>query len=450
MAMKWRAPSFAMDPVQYRMFVSLRQTVETILKTPNGIYEIEKQHHLKGLFVTLIDPSSMRQALYPGTPQDMLSLLPRNLREVLQWKDLSLDYSAIAANATEVLKNIKAKGARTGDIMDPQTEQVLLPQIAQEALARAIVTGVHALKQRQSKALTTSEEVSIASSCDPRALQQVLDGEVVDCLCSQQFAIQKEYMGKEWAEVVRKDLSRYLRDEDFSMVNETGEVVVTDTTASSSGSAKTGKKAPNQRYSAKNMQISWLDPTSPYIQRSYPALHEALALMTSLPFELNHRGHAVDSRVNQEDEGLVMMSTANSVKHAQMLRLLEPLRGSCMLVYYPAGCSQKTRLDCRTDLPGGDSGIRLTAAYHLCATARTKETSDFMEYSADSRSILWLESDASGQKHEFPMEDDMLTLHRSDRVKNARSTWAGKDGWPGEEWFGLFFFMHAREQEVEV
>lgn len=197
-----------MDPVQYRMFVSLRQTIETITKTPNGIYEIEKQHHLKGLFVTLIDPASMRQALFPGIPADVLSILPRNLREVLQWKDLHLDYIAIAANATEVLSNIKAKGVRTGDIMDPQTELVLLPQIAQEALARAIVTSVHALKQQHSKALTASNEVSIASIQDQRALQEVLDEDVVEALCSRQFAIQREYMGRDWTDVVRKDMCR--------------------------------------------------------------------------------------------------------------------------------------------------------------------------------------------------------------------------------------------------
>lgn len=206
--MKWRAPAFAMDPVQYRMFVSLRQTVDTITKTPHGIYEIEKQHHLKGLFVTLVDPASMRQALFPGTPQDMLNMLPRNLREVLQWRDLQLDYNAIAINASEVLSNIKAKGARSGDIMDPQTELVLLPQIAQEALARAIVTGVHALKQQQSKALSVSTDISVASIHDTRAQQEVLDEEVLHTLRAREVAIQREYMGQEWAGVVRKDMCR--------------------------------------------------------------------------------------------------------------------------------------------------------------------------------------------------------------------------------------------------
>ncbi|RYH20884.1 hypothetical protein EON65_22235, partial [archaeon] len=168
---------------------------------------------------------------------------------------------------------------------------------------------------------------------------------------------------------------RYLRDEDLSIVNETGEVILDTTTSHTSSSAKPGqKKGRGRAGDTSNMHIAWIDPTLPYIQRNYPALYEALGLLTTLPFELNRQGGKHGDNTNRNDSmGMGMDIDGNRVgvrmqgdnNKTHILKLLEPLRGSCMFVYYPPGCTQKMRLDCRTDIPRGDSGIRITSAYHI-------------------------------------------------------------------------------------
>ena len=52
---------------------------------------------------------------------------------------------AAMAQAESVLRNVRAKGAAAGDVMDDATARLLWPQIVNEALARQIVALVQRL-----------------------------------------------------------------------------------------------------------------------------------------------------------------------------------------------------------------------------------------------------------------------------------------------------------------
>lgn len=134
--MEFTAKAELMDPNHLRMAKSIRATVKTITTERGGLSQISQNHHLNGTFKQLCNKNMFAEVLFPGTSAEVLEGLPKNLKEILEWSDLELDYTKIAKNAAEVLENIKKKGKANGDIMDETTENVLLPQIGQEALSK--------------------------------------------------------------------------------------------------------------------------------------------------------------------------------------------------------------------------------------------------------------------------------------------------------------------------
>lgn len=125
-----------MDPNHLRMLKSVRTTIKTITTERSGLVQIAQNHHLNGTFKQLCNKSMFAEILFPGTSAEVLDGLPKNLKEILEWSDLELDLTKIAKNAAEVMENIKKKGKANGDVMDETTENVLLPQIGQEALSK--------------------------------------------------------------------------------------------------------------------------------------------------------------------------------------------------------------------------------------------------------------------------------------------------------------------------
>eukprot|EP00981_Chlorochromonas_danica_P005064 scaffold1016_cov175-Ochromonas_danica.AAC.22 len=329
------------DHAQYNMLVSLRQSMDRMKRSVSAVNEIAREHHLQGVFQSLAQPGTMRQVLFPGTPAEVLKTLPQNLHEVLLWEELTLDLPAIAKSACTVLENIKAKGAKLGDVMDPMTERVLLPQIAQEALARAIIEGVRQLNRHVSQVVAQAV-TEIAAAEAPQAQEDQIDDDVIDSLLSFGYGIQREFVGKEWADVIRSDLNRFLRDEKMSDIDDKGEVMVPgQQTVSSSSSSSSAARTSTEGLTPS--KISWIESGEEGFSARYPALCEAVRLLHALPFELNLKC------------GFPEMS------------LLEPMRGCTLLVYYPPGAKQSLRLDCRDDKKHLDSGIRITCTFHLCA-----------------------------------------------------------------------------------
>jgi hypothetical protein len=138
--MEFVAKSELMEPNHLRMIKSVRATIKTITTERGGLMQISQNHHLNGTFKQLCNKSMFAEVLFPGTSADVLAGLPKDVKEILEWSDLELDLTKIAKNAAEVLENIKKKGKTQGDVMDETTENVLLPQIGQEALAKGRVS----------------------------------------------------------------------------------------------------------------------------------------------------------------------------------------------------------------------------------------------------------------------------------------------------------------------
>jgi hypothetical protein len=138
--MEFASKSELMEPNHLRMIKSVRATIKTITTERGGLMQISQNHHLNGTFKQLCNKGMFAEVLFPGTSADVLAGLPKDLKEILEWSDLELDLTKIAKNAAEVLENIKKKGKTQGDVMDETTENVLLPQIGQEALAKGRVS----------------------------------------------------------------------------------------------------------------------------------------------------------------------------------------------------------------------------------------------------------------------------------------------------------------------
>ncbi len=266
--------SFVRDPIQQRMATSLRQTIRRITKDTDGLREIVNSHYLKGTFIQLCHPDTMKELLFPGASLEVLRNLPKNLKEILEWSDLQLDLEKIARNATEVLTNIKVKGAKQGNVMDDATERVLLPQIAQEALSKGIIEAVRKLNVKVSATIAKIAR-PVASANSDRATKNNLEDEFYEQYSKHHYATQSMYVGKDWSELIRNDLRRFIAREKMSTINDNGEVIVKDENIKV-------EELPAISFSS----MAWIEKDEK-TQAVYPALFELIDQMQSLPYEFN-------------------------------------------------------------------------------------------------------------------------------------------------------------------
>jgi hypothetical protein len=187
-----------LDQTEMHMLQALRYTIKTMTQEA-GVKTISEGHSLNGAFKQLLDKKLMVQLLFPGTDAHTLSLLPKDLKEILEWRELSLDLMKIAKSGATVLRNIKASGARQGDVMDDATERGLIPQIAQEALGKGVIESVRGLNRSISK-MNSKIHVPIASIETKEAGYDQLDDDAIIRLkedSKHKFAVQYDFMGEE-------------------------------------------------------------------------------------------------------------------------------------------------------------------------------------------------------------------------------------------------------------
>lgn len=264
---------YASDAIEYRMVVSLKQNVRKISQTKDGLSEIMQNFFIQGIFRQLANPRTMREILFPGTNHEVLKDLPKNLQEVLSWKEIKLEYEEIARKGAEVLRNVQRK---SNENMDPTTESIMLPQIALEALANYLVEKVRELSKKvshvfaekiQTEALLKAEEL--------QHFEQQLDCEVIAQFKRNKYSMQEEYLGQEWSYIIRDDMRRFMRDEKMSSVDNKGRVVVNES---------------NNIYDlneCSGIKIAWIEKQDVLIKEAYPALYEAILKLHQLPFEFN-------------------------------------------------------------------------------------------------------------------------------------------------------------------
>jgi hypothetical protein len=256
--------------MERRMFVSMKQTVDKILKEKDGWKEIKNTHYLNGTFRQLCDPVSLLDVLYPGASKEMLKDLPKTLRDVLLWINLQLDYNELSRKAAEVLNNVKAKGVASGNVMDSETENVLLPQIAQESLSKGIIDAVRVFNRKVSSTLAKTVS-KIADPLSEKAGKNQLSVETIACLMDKKHAAQYNFFGSDWADYLRRDIERYVGVEKMTTVDFSGNVVTSSLSMDSSNSIH---------------YMCWIEPDA-YLLENYPALAESIEQIHTIPFEVN-------------------------------------------------------------------------------------------------------------------------------------------------------------------
>ena len=268
--------STSVDGLELKMMRALRSTISTITKEADGARRIAGAHFLDGSFRKLCHQASFSELLFPGLSAGLRSHMPKDLKEVLEWDGLDIDLRPVARSACEVLVNVKLKGTAGGDVMDAESEAVLLPQIAQEALANGIVRAVRNLGRRVSH-MNAKTSQPIASTSAPQAhLDQLESTLLEELLSATRTGVQRDYLGAEWSGLVRADMERFVRDETMSAVDCNGGVVVQrEDMVSTSDTTPFGR-------------IAWLDGSGGWSD-TYPALSEAVTQLHALPFEINRK-----------------------------------------------------------------------------------------------------------------------------------------------------------------
>jgi hypothetical protein len=272
--------SYAVDALEYRMSVSLTETLKAIKKRDNGIDEILANHFLKGNFIKLANPKSFQEVLFPGINNDQdgkLTGLPQSLKEVLEWKEIAVNSNKVVKSAAEVLKNIKAKGSKDGSQMDEKTEMVLLPQIVQEALANHIIELVRGFQCKVSNTVAQLSQAIASPDSDEAQRDQLLPG-ALKSLSENRFAIQSEFLGAHWSSAISKDCIRYIEFEKMTWIDELGNVIVKD---------MEDNTHEIERVCA---QMSWIEADE-NLSRYYPALTILLDQLHALPHELNGKAY---------------------------------------------------------------------------------------------------------------------------------------------------------------
>ncbi len=308
-----------LSPLERRMFNVLKDLINKI-KAKN----LNMFHGFQGTFKKLLDYETFSHVLFPGMSKESLTGVPKDLTELLSWDKIKFDYKKICKNAAEVLENVKSKGRALGEIMDNESETVLIPQILHESFGREIVHTIHLLGKRISK-LNAMYTASIASADAIESSYDQLDDTCINDLVNHGISVQAQYMTREWSKGILDDVQRFVTVERLSVSNN----------------------------HVNGVMISWIEQER--IQENYPCLHVLTEQLHCLPYEINK-------------------------KTMSKLSLLSPTKGNLLLAYYPKGSYQKPRVDSVLD-EDRDTGIRVTCAYHLCE-GRDSHT-NFI-YSADS------------------------------------------------------------------
>jgi len=398
---------------EYNILISLRTLIKNI---KNGDYVPERadDHNLQGTFKQLCNQQQCLDLLYPGVPRATLQGLPKTLRELLLWRELVIDLTFTAKSAAGVLEGIKRKGAALGNVLDQETERVLLPQIVQEALARELVTAVRRLAKQISQ-VSARTTLALASPSLAQATLDQLDQGVPEELCGEKMlAVQSEFLGDEWASLVLDDVIRFAANERMSeygaqsslfMPSHGGSIDISPSSAASSVFSVSNATHP---------RMAWVELGEGTMRELYPALAEAISKLHSLPFELNAK---LDCR----------------------LQLLEPAPGCTLLFHYPDGAEQPLRLDNRIEAQN-DSGIRMTCVYHLVPGISVDATSGG-ERCTVSHFLHQIHDSNDATEKSFPVENDQLCMFQSTRVKNGKTKCLG-------EYFAILFLSHAKMEDA--
>jgi hypothetical protein len=270
------APSAADVSMTTVELATLRHLRILIARLQKGEFDgnASSQHMLQGSFSELCS-SSFRDTLFPGLSAAELSGLPSNLRQLLRWKNvgdiLTQQLHTMAKSAASVLEGVRARGAARGDIMDPTTEGVLIPQIAQETLGREIIAVVRDVNRRAAGENIRNNPILALLPSGVKMDHQLDNDVMAHIVKSDTVAIQDYMFGKELARVLLRDVSRYSRDERMTEIKFSHYI----------STPSLGKKM----VTSDRADMAWIEAEA--VEVFYPALAFVLRRLHQLPYELN-------------------------------------------------------------------------------------------------------------------------------------------------------------------
>jgi tetratricopeptide (TPR) repeat protein len=265
-------PPTNLSSLESNMYNELKAVVKKIKTGEADFGMMGGPGMLQGAFANLLNSSTFQSFVFPGSPPDVLEVLPKNLKQLLYWEPIELDFVKIAKNAASVLEGVKKRGASSGDAMDARTEAMLRPQVVQEALARELIDSVKKVSKvlsnwKAKTSLKLADEATKATFFGPSSGEEeavLLEDSVGERFPTTPCVVQTDLMGEEWSSVILQDVARYCRVEKMSEM--------------AAWKESEGDVLP---------RVAWIEKET--VISSYPALAEALNQLQYLPFEINGR-----------------------------------------------------------------------------------------------------------------------------------------------------------------
>lgn len=379
-----------------------------------------------GVFAKLLQEREFQQLVYPGIPPEQLVHAPKNLQTLLEdpWyeQELLALMPKVQAKAESVLGNVKKRGAAQGEIMDADTERMLMPQVLQEAFGREVLAMVHRINTKK-HALLANDTRMLADPANEMADWDQLDDAFLDALlgtsvdsqdssvASTGAAFLDDFMGEDWVELLQNDVHRMAKKQllmpavssvDIEALRRADATAVKGTTPSVKKSAHpTGKL----------LFIESSDCAS-----EYPALAELVEKLHALPYEMNKKRPALARLCAQ-------------FAHCTALHQLGP------------GEFQPLRLDC--GFGDKDNGFKLTCIY--CFNGDSTQQPPRQNRQNESEPLraatvtLRFGLDENARVEQIETRSDRLIVFKSQQVLNEITSVRGAD-----DLFYLTFWIHGQ------
>ncbi|GMF31678.1 unnamed protein product [Phytophthora lilii] len=356
-----------------------------------------------GVFAKLLQEDEFQRLIYPGIPQEQLIHAPKNLQTLLDdpWyeQELLALMPKVQAKAASVLTNVKKRGAEQGDIMDPATERMLMPQVLQEAFGREVLAMVHRVNYQKHVKLANDARLLADSNSDFATWDQLDDQFLDELLVTQNdvrgVAVMDEFMGEEWTQLLLNDVLRMAKN---GLLMSTALNVDAQHVLSRQNASNQTETLPG----AKLCFVEHKDCTA-----EYPALAELIEKFHALPYEINKK---------RPDKAKLCAQFVHSTAVQQL----------------PAGHYQPLRLDCGAG--DKDNGFKLTCIYFFNAVE-----SQGTEHKQTTLTLRTSLSENAPVRQIAPAAD-RLVIFRSQAVLNEITAVPAD-----EDLFYLSFWIHGQD-----
>jgi Tfp pilus assembly protein PilF len=358
-----------------------------------------------GVFAKLLQESEFQRIIYPGIPKEQLVHAPKNLQTLLEdpWyeQELLALMPKVQAKAVSVLTNVKKRGAEQGEVMDPATEQMLMPQVLQEAFGREVLAMVHRVNYQKHVKLANDARL-LADPNSEFATWDQLDEDFLDELLQERsevrgVAVMDEFMGEEWTQLLQNDVFRMAKNGLLMSA-------APDVDAKHVLSRSNGGNQPETLPGAKLRFVEHHDCTT-----EYPALAELIEKLHAVPYEINS-------------------------KRPDTAKLCAQFVHCTAVQQLQAGHHQPLRLDCGAG--DKENGFKLTCVYFFNAvepsTAEQQKTTLTLRTSLAENAPIRQVAPAS----------DRLVVFKSQSVLNEVTAVPA-----GEDLFYLTFWIHGQALE---